>query len=166
MVGRGASTGRDTPAGSGCTGGATEALKLGVPREDDEDDTLILWLDSRLRKSRSVSLSPRRGKEHSAEAWDPEARQASHGAWQSGPWTHLVRNLRQRRQATVPRRRRPGLVSSKPVGVTGDWRGGDPVEELATRMLPPTSGEESRSCSVLMTDRLEPLQLELRNSTN
>lgn len=153
-----ASNGMETPTGSGWTEGAAEAPKLGVPREDEEDDTLILWLDSRLRKSRSVSFSPRRGKEQSAAAWGPEARHASHGPLQSGPWTHLVRRRRQRRQATVPRRRRAVLWSSEAVAVVGDWRGGEP-KSLATRMLPPASGEESRSCSVFMTDWPEALLL-------
>lgn len=112
--------GREAPAGNGWTGGAPELLKLGVPREDEEDDTLILWLGNLLRKSRSVSFSPLLGNEQSAAAWGPEARHASHGAWQSGPWTHFVRNLRQRRQATVPRRRRGVFVwSDDAVGVTG-----------------------------------------------
>lgn len=110
----------EAPAGSGWTAGAM--TEDGVPREDDEDDTLSLWVGGLLRKSRSVSFSPRRGNEHSAEAWAPEARQASHGAWQSGPWTHLVRSLRHRRHATVPRRRVGGgvLLSSSPPGVVGD----------------------------------------------
>lgn len=118
---RGASTGREVPAGNGWTGGAPDEVKLGVPREEEDDDTLILWLGSLLRKSRSVSFSPRLGNEQSAAACGPEARHASHGAWQSGPWTHFVRNLRQRRHATVPRRRRGVLLlGSDAVGVTGD----------------------------------------------
>lgn len=127
----------------------------GVPREEEEEETLSLWVGGLLRKSRSVSFSPRLGNEHSEAACGPDARHASHGAWQSGPWTHLVRSLLQRRQATVPRRRGGGGVLLSPaavvVGVAGDWRGEG--RELATRMLPPISGDESLSCvSAFMTD--------------
>lgn len=144
---RGASTGMDVPVGRGCTAGATEGFDVGVPRDDEEDEMLSLWVGGLRRKSRSTSFSPRLGNVQSAAVDGPADRQASHGAWHSGPWTHLVRNLLHRRHATVPRRRAGGgVLPSAPgvVGVTGDWRGGD-GKGLATRMLPPISGDESRS---------------------
>lgn len=98
---------------------------VGVPLEDDDDEMLSLCVGGLRRKSRSTSFSPRLGKVQSAAVDGPAARQASHGAWHSGPWTHLVRNRRHRRQATVPRRLAAGSDVLLPsalgvVGVTGD----------------------------------------------
>lgn len=142
----------DAPVRSGWTAGAAETVGAGVPRDEDDEEILSLWGGGLRRKSLSTSFSPRLGNVHSVAACRPADRHESHGACPSGPWRHLVRSRRHLRQATVPRRRVVGgvVLPSKAVGVEGDWRGGD-GSVFATRMLPPSSGDELRSDFMTVT---------------